>query len=194
MKTTILGGVIFLIPLAFVVIVLTKAFEVSMLLAKPIERLVPIEHLAGIALLDIIAIILLLVICFVAGLVAKSAAVAKRVNRLDGILINIIPGYAVAKGIVSGAANKDGTTPDLSPVLVRFDDYEQIAFEIERMGDRCVVFLPGSPSAWSGASVIVDTARVTALDLPPHQAVKLLRLMGRGMSKIELPQVDARTT
>ena len=194
MKTTILGGALFLVPLAFIAIVLGKAFEVSMLLAGPLDGLIPLDSVAGIAMANIIAIILILAICFAAGLAAKSDMFSKRVGRVDDILIDIIPGYAVAKGTVAGIAKKDDAVSVLSPVLVQFDDYEQIAFEVERMGDRSVIFLPGSPSAWSGASVIVDADRVTTLDLPPHQAVSLLRVMGRGTSKIELPHTLSVTT
>ena len=68
MKTTILGGALFLVPLAFVAIVLGKAFEVSMLLAAPLDGLIPLERVAGIALANIIAIVLILAICFAAGL------------------------------------------------------------------------------------------------------------------------------
>jgi uncharacterized membrane protein len=188
MKTTILGGVLFLVPLAFIAIVLGKAFEVSMLLATPLDGLIPLKSVAGIALANIIAVILILAICFAAGLAANSKVFSKRVGRVDDILIDMMPGYAVAKGVVGGVAKKDGTASGLNPVLVRFDDYNQIAFEIERKDDRCVVFLPGSPSAWSGASVIVDTTRVTPLDLPPHQAVKFLRVMGRGSLDVTAPQ------
>ncbi|MBS9719056.1 hypothetical protein ACFFUT_06830 [Pseudohalocynthiibacter aestuariivivens] len=187
MKTTILGGILFLVPLAFIAIVLGKAFEVSMLLAQPLDGLIPLDSLAGIAMANIIAIVLILAICFAAGLAAKTTMISKRVGRLDDTLIDIIPGYAVARGIVGGIAGEDDTTPVLSPVLVRFDDFDQLAFEVERMGDRSAVFLPGSPSAWSGTSVIVDVDRVVRLDLPPHQAISLLRVMGRGMSKIDLP-------
>ncbi len=190
MKTTILGGVLFLIPVAFVAIVLDKAFQVSMLMAQPLDGLIPLDRLAGIAMANIIAILLIILICLAAGLAAQTALFSKRVGRVDNILIDMMPGYAVAKGILGGVTGKENGPDLLKPVLVRFDDYDQIAFAVEQMDDRYVIFLPGSPSAWSGTSVIVDADRVTALDLPPHQAVSLLRVMGRGMSKIELP--DAR--
>jgi uncharacterized membrane protein len=189
-KTTILGGVLFLVPLAFIAIVLGKAFEVSKVVARPLDGLIPLEHVGGVALANIIAIILILVVCFAAGLAARAEFFSKRVGRLDNILIDLMPGYAVAKGVVGGVAGTDDAASVLIPVLVRFDDYDQIAFEVERMADRSVVFLPGSPSAWSGASIIVDVARVTKLDLPPHQAVSLLRVMGRGTSKLDLPKVS----
>lgn len=70
MKTTILGGLLFLVPLAFLAIVLGKAFQVSMLLVDPIDAVIPIETLEGIAFIDGMAIALILVVCFLAGLAA----------------------------------------------------------------------------------------------------------------------------
>ncbi len=70
MKTTILGGLLFLVPLAFLAIVLGKAFQVSMLLVDPIDAVIPIETLAGIAFIDGMAIALILVVCFLAGFAA----------------------------------------------------------------------------------------------------------------------------
>ena len=88
--------------------------------------------------------------------------------------------------MIGGVADEEDAVSVLRPVLVRFDDYEQMAFEVERLEDRSVIFLPGSPSAWSGTSLIVDADRVTNLNLPPHQVVSLLRVMGRGSAKLSL--------
>ena len=186
-KKTMLSGVLILVPLVFVAILLAKAFELSMLLAAPLDGLVPIESYAGIALANIIAVILLLILCFVAGLAAHRGPFARRVKRMEDLLIDIIPGYVVAKGVVGGVAKSDKEDSVLKPALVTFDDYQQLAFEVERTGGRAVIFLPGSPSAWSGSSILVNVDRVTLLDLPPHQIVSLLRVMGRGMTKVDLP-------
>jgi hypothetical protein len=43
-------------------------------------------------------------------------------------------------------------------------------------------------------ATIVDTARATLLDLLQHQAVSLLWVMGRGVSKIDLPETRSVTT
>ncbi len=68
----------------------------------------------------------------------------------------------------------------MTPVLVRFDDYSQIAFEIERNETEAVIFLPGAPSTWSGSTVMVDLARVQKIDAPTHKTVKTMRVLGRG--------------
>ena len=39
----------------------------------------------------------------------------------------------------------------MTPVLITLDDYEQMAFEVERTaGGKVVVYLPGAPNSWSG--------------------------------------------
>jgi uncharacterized membrane protein len=82
--------------------------------------------------------------------------------------------------VVSSASAEEDFENLMKPVLVRFDDYDQVAFELERNGHQSVVFLPGAPSAWSGGTVVVNSDRVQALNLPAHQAVKLMRTFGRG--------------
>ncbi|MGR3662632.1 MAG: hypothetical protein ACU0CA_15840 [Paracoccaceae bacterium] len=180
MRTTILGGVLFLVPLVFITLILGRGFEITRMVAKPFYKFLPLDHIGGIAIINILAIILLFLVCYLAGLAATHGAIAKRVKKAEDLLINIIPGYAVTKGVLGGATKNDDAMSVLRPVFVKFDDYEQLAFEIERTEDKVVIFLPGAPSAWSGTSVIVDVARVTALDLPPHKIVGLLRVMGRG--------------
>ncbi len=180
MKTTLLGGVLFLAPLVVLAILLGKAYSIGLAVAAPLDEVIPIQTLAGVALLNILAVTIILVVCFIAGFAARRAFFANRMQRIDGLLIDMFPGYAVFKGIIGGVASDEELQALLPPVLIRFDDYDQIAFEVEQGPERSVVFLPGAPSAWSGSTVIVDSARVQPLDLRTHQAVKLMRVLGRG--------------
>lgn len=186
MKSTILRGALFLIPVAVLVLILVKAFELSMMLARPAGSAIPLDRFGSVLVASLLAVLIILITCYVAGAISKSGRVFGYMNRLDDVMIDILPGYAVTKGVIGGAANEEDAASVLRPVLVRFDDYEQMAFEIERLEDRAVIFLPGSPSAWSGASLIVDAERVTYLNLPPHQIVSLLRVMGRGSAKLSV--------
>lgn len=190
MKSIILRGALFLIPIIFLFMILTKAFEISTMLARPAGKIFPLDHVAGILLVDVLAVVLIVLACLLAGLIAKRGRLFGHMSRLDDFLIDILPGYAVTKGIIGGVADEKNAVSVLRPVLVRFDDYEQMAFEVERLEDRSVIFLPGSPSAWSGSSLIVDADRVTDLNLPPHQVVSLLRVMGRGSAKLSLNAVN----
>jgi uncharacterized membrane protein len=99
-QTTILGGVFFLIPLAFVLMILGSAYDIALKVAAPIDALIPLEDVAGVALANILAVLLL--VCFVAGLIAKLEFFSARMNKLDGLLTEIMPGYAIAKSVLGG--------------------------------------------------------------------------------------------
>lgn len=180
MKTTILGGILFLAPLAVLAIIVGKVFQMSLALVEPIDNFIPIESFVGVATVNILAIIFILVVCYIAGLLAKWAFLGNRLQRLDGLLMDLIPPYAVFKALLGSAGSTDEMGSMMRPVLARFDDYEQIAFEMERNETHSVLFLPGSPSAWSGTTVVADIDRIHYLEMSTHQSVKLLRTFGRG--------------
>ena len=180
MKTTILGGVLFLVPIAVIAVILGKVFQISMMIVEPLDRIIPIDSFAGIAFVNVLAIVLILLVCFLGGLLARYGWLAERIGKVDGLLIDLMPGYAVAKGVIGSVAKEDDITALLKAVVVRFDDYDQIAFEIERDATKAVIFLPGSPSTWTGATVVVDLDRVTEMNMPTHKTMKLMRLLGRG--------------
>jgi uncharacterized membrane protein len=180
MKTTILGGVLFLAPLAVLSILLGKVFQLSLMIVKPMESLIPVERFIGVAIIDLVAIAFIVLVCFLAGLIAEWAMTGRTMQRLDGILVDFLPPYAIFKTVVGSASLREDMSSQMKPVLVHFDDYDQVAFELERDDKRSVLFLPGAPSAWSGGTVVVDTERVQYLNLPTHQAIKLMRTFGRG--------------
>ena len=186
MKTTILGGILFLAPLAIVAIILNKVFQISITVSKPLGKFLPLETYAGVASVNLVAILLIVLVCYIAGLIAKQAFFSNRLQRLDGMLIDLIPGYAIFKGTVGSASSDEALAAMMTPVLVRFDDYEQIAFEIEKDETHSVLFLPGSPSAWSGTSVVAENTRIRKLNIPTHQAARLLRAFGRGTLGVRL--------
>ena len=70
MRTTIVGGFLFLTPLAFVVAVFGKAFQVIKVVATPLDNLFPIETVAGVAFVEVLTALIMLLCCFVAGLFA----------------------------------------------------------------------------------------------------------------------------
>ncbi len=107
MRTTLLGGLMFLVPVAFIAIIITKAFQLSILIAKPVDAVIPVETVAGVAFVNVVAILLILVLCFLAGLLAKSGLLGRRVERVDNLMIDAIPSYAVVKAVLSGAVDPD---------------------------------------------------------------------------------------
>jgi uncharacterized membrane protein len=181
-KTIVVGGLLFLFPLVFVTFVVGKAFAMLLGVTRPIvDDLAPSHSIAGVAVVNFVTIAGLIAGCFVAGLIARSPLGRRLYRSLDNNLAGLLPGYAILRARLGDAIGKDARRKSIRTVLVRFDDYSQLAFEIERLPDgQVVAFLPGAPDPWSGTSVIVDAARVTPLDLEIMQLTRLLKDLGWG--------------
>ena len=179
-KTTILGGLIFMVPLVIVAAVFGKAIEIMTLVAKPVSNRIPVDAIGGIAAGNILALLALALLCFVAGLIAKSKMAKKVYHSLDSALL-AIPGYAFIKGFTDSITDSQETAKFLIPVLVRFDDHEQIGFEVERLiQGKVAVYLPGAPDPRSGSVVYFSEERVERLDITPAQVGSNIRHLGRG--------------
>ena len=123
-------------------------------------------------------------VCFLAGRAARTETAAKFVRALESKFLSHIPVYAFVKGMtasIAGTEDREGMTA----VLVRLDDYSQIAFEVERLeGGDVAVYLPGAPNPWSGAVCIMTEDRVQPLDASMMAAVQTIRHLGKGSGEL----------
>jgi uncharacterized membrane protein len=180
-KTTAIGGFVFLIPAVIVVIALGKLIGGLQTIAKALSSVLGIKTEFGGLLLNIVAFAVIILLCFAAGLLAKRAA-AKRVReRLDRSLLNFIPGYAFIKGFVDNLRQTEEISSSFVPVMVQFDDHLQMAFETERLPNgKVAVYLPGAPNPWSGSVVFVSNDRVKPLSISLPDALRNIRTLGKG--------------
>ncbi|MBW2274418.1 MAG: hypothetical protein JRG96_14195 [Deltaproteobacteria bacterium] len=117
-KTTLIGGLIFLVPLIVLIVVIGQAIGVLIVVAEPIAELIPAETVAGIALVNLIALGAVILLCFLAGLVARSAAARKLTDMAESKVLQKIPGYTIIKGIAS-ASKSSGSARSASSSISR---------------------------------------------------------------------------
>lgn len=180
-KTTALGGILFLIPVVILIAVFTKAHQMISKVTTPVLAIMPVERVVGIVIVDLLALALLLLICFLAGLAAKTPRAGKLVASLESDFLSQVPGYELAKTKLTTQLRfeKDEATT----VLVRFDDQWQIGFEVERIaGEKVVVHLPGAPDPWSGAVTIVTDDRISRLGSKQLATLSVFKQLGQGAS------------
>ena len=188
-KSTVIRGFVFLVPAIIVVVALSKLIGALKVMAKGLAPFFGIETMVGGLMLDILTFALIILLCFVAGLLANRAT-AKRVRqKIDTYLLHSFPGYAFIKGIVENLRQTEEIAETFLPVLVWFDDNVQIAFETQRVpGDKVAVYLPGAPNPWSGSVVYVASERVKPLPLTLTEAVRNIRSLGKGSIDIAGPK------
>ena len=183
-RTTLIGGILFLIPLVVVVVVFGKAFQILKTVAIPLDNLIPIESVAGFALVEILTAVIMLLFCLMAGLVARSPWGRNVYQKIDTILLQLIPSYGWVKG-VTGEISDQEAEDILKSVLVRFDDQYQLGFEADRSAEGLVaVYIPGSPDARSGAVSYVTADRIRPVDAGFKAIAKTCQKLGRGSAEI----------
>jgi uncharacterized membrane protein len=182
-RTTIIGGIVFLLPIAIFVAVIGKGLEATGAIARPLAGALPVNMIGGVAVAHVLAIVLLLLVCFLAGLLARAAVARKLVDRLEANILSRLPAYALMKAKTQCMLSPEDVE-GMSPVVARFDDSWQFAFEIERIeGGKVALFLPGAPDAWSGSICVMDAERVTPLDLTIPFVARMAKRLGRGANE-----------
>ncbi|MGB5884442.1 MAG: DUF502 domain-containing protein [Desulfobulbales bacterium] len=178
--TTVLGGVLFLIPFVLVVVLLGKGFMIMRTIAEKVNMFLPLDSVADLPIVDVLAVLFLISCCFIAGLVARSSWARDLRNRIDDLLLQLVPGYAWIKGM-TGSVSKEEAAAGFKPVWIRLDDQYQVGFEVERCeGDLVAVFLPGAPDPRTGTLSYVESDRIEDLDSSFNDVSKNFRRLGMG--------------
>jgi uncharacterized membrane protein len=180
-KTTLIGGIIFLVPLAVITAIAGKVFQVIAKIAVLISDILPFETIAGVAVVNLVAIALIIILCFIAGHIARSRIGAKISASMEEKMYALVPRYAFIKSMAATFTGDTGDQRLLNPIWVKFDDYSQIAFEVSRDDNEIVtIYLPGAPDPWSGSIVHVTPERVEPIDAEFSVVIKSLRKVGIG--------------
>jgi len=181
--TTVIGGLFFLVPLMFLIFILGKAVGFMMVIAKPLADWLPVDTVGGVALANLLAILAVIVVCFIAGLIARHSMASGFVKALESKVLAKIPGYAMIKGIKSGFDSSE--TAGMKPVALKLGTAERIALEIEKLPDgRSMVYIPSAPSVWSGVTQILPADQITYIDVPITKVMELTEKFGYGVDEI----------
>lgn len=192
-RTTILGGILFLLPFALVVFLLGQIAQVILLVADKMNSTVGEWTVGGVSLTVLLAALLLLALCYGAGLAARRSLGREFSEKLERNIMLFFPRYAIWKSQLASNFGAEQGDKALRPVLVTFDELARMGFEIERAGDTVTVYLPGSPDVWAGQLVHVSGERVQPLSLTFAAAAALCESMGRGAgAALRSPSLEGR--
>ncbi len=179
-KTTALGGLLFLLPIVVIGYVLAYVYAIAAGSYHHVKPWIPFDSATGIVLVFCLAIMALLVACFVLGLIAQRAIGRHFTQSIEQQLIRVYPKYAIYKDLLAGKFGGDGSIPSLRPVLVRNGGLIQVAFEADRSATGlAVIYLPGAPDAWNGSIAVVATEQIQPIDVPFSQVLAMCERLGR---------------
>ncbi|MCU0710853.1 MAG: DUF502 domain-containing protein [Pirellula sp.] len=189
LKATAIGGLVFLLPFAAIIFVLSYVFQAAQQVYKAVDPLLPdfFHSNVGIAILFLGGVAAVIIACFASGLVA-SRSIAKEGNRwIENNLVKVFPKYAIYKDLLAGTLGGDHHKVTMKPAYVNYQGVSRLVFETNRYEDGMVaVYFPGSPDPWNGFLARVPADQVTLAELSFFDAVGQLEQMGRSVSPAAL--------
>ena len=182
LRATLVGGLLFLLPVVLIVIVLSHAMQLAVKVAKPISSLLPGEAVCvwGETCL---AVLLLILLSLGAGLVAQTKVGKRILSWSENSFLGGLPQYQVMKSMAEGLAHVE-SAKGVSPPLVSVEGGWQIGYLLEPLENGWVtVFLPQAPTPMSGNVMYLPADRVRPLGINMVPAMSIVKSLGAGSAK-----------
>lgn len=180
LKTTILGGLLFLVPAILLIVILGHAMRIVGKIAAPVVAAFPAHEIAGVTIATLVATVALLLLAFLAGLVARTETGRGIMRWFEESLLGGLPQYRMMKTMAEGLAQVEDAS-GIKPALVSIEGGWQIGYVLEELrAGWTAVFLPQAPTPMSGNVMYMPSDRVRLLDMPIGEAMLLVKRMGVG--------------
>jgi uncharacterized membrane protein len=184
-KTTIIGGVLFLLPIAATVVILAKAIKMAAEAVAPLADRMPIPKAAAIFEVYTVAILAFLLISFVSGYILQKMPYERKiVPYLEEKFLRKFPPYTMAKrytNLLAGIEINDG----MKPALIQVGQSWQLGFIVERLGDDNVIaFVPSTPDPSSGSIHVVHKELTAELDVHNRAVIECIEKSGKGIGQL----------
>jgi uncharacterized membrane protein len=192
LKATILGGLLFLVPVIILLAVLRHGLGFARKLVAPVARRFPEHAIAGVTVATLLAVGVLIVIALLAGLFVQTSLGRRIREGLEAAILGKVPGYSIIKGLLEGATGVEKA--DVTPALAWIEDSWVYAYvmEVHEDGHR-TVFIPGSPNPMEGAVYLLPQDRLQPLDVPLASVVKSIRKLGIGSKDLLRGRLGGKT-
>lgn len=175
-KTTLIGGFLIILPIYVSLILIAKALQGLLAAMRPITAVVP----AYVQFREIIAALVIIAICFIAGLIVRTGPGLRAKNAFEGAVLERLPGYTLLRGL-AGRFTGRGDEPTFAPALVEIEEALVPALIVERLDDGSfTVLVPSVPTPMAGALYILPPERVHPVDVPFTSALKVFSKWGAG--------------
>jgi uncharacterized membrane protein len=174
--TTLVGGLLIVLPIYLTVLVLLKGMQSAAALVRPLAMLLP----AWLPAENFLSLALVLVVCFLIGIAVRTRVGGILRHWMDRAVFERLPGYGLFRGLTQRLAG-EGRENVWKPALVEIEEALVPAFIIEEVADdRFTVFVPSVPTPLAGAVYIISRERVHPLDVSFTQAIGSISRWGSG--------------
>lgn len=182
LRSTFTGGILFLVPLVFLWMIISKANDIMLKVSEPLGKKLN-DGFMGLDGSRILAVLLLVVFCFVSGLLFRLSVAKKLMKILEVNVLSHLPGYTLFKSLAADVVGGD-TSQQMTAVMVQEESTWKPGLLVETIGEWSTIYFPEVPKLDSGEVKMVPTSAVKLLDVSGFQLMKNMKAFGKGLGKL----------
>ena len=185
-KTTLLGALLVIVPLAIIGFVLWEIFDIAQGIITPVFDKLPFDSAMMKIYVILAPVLLIILVCYFTGLLVRTKLGKRMRTWIESRFLEKIPGYKMIRSLAHQYLEEEGEQR-FRPVFV--DLYgtgtRMIGFAVEEAADGTVaVFLPSVPAVTLGQLHFVAKGRISPIPASMHTTIETLTMFGEGSSKL----------
>ena len=187
LKTSLLGGVVVILPVAILVSVTIWVFNLITGLISPLTHLVTKDLQANELVSETIAISLILAVCFFVGVLVRTRLGDILYRLLETRILKLAPGYSMIKETVLHLFGNHKESPFSSVALAQIfcNSTMVTCFITDKHDDGSfTVFVPTGPNPTSGLIYHLEGKYVHPVDIPVQDAMRSVISCGAGSGSL----------
>jgi len=186
-KSTLIGGLLVLLPLTILIYALIWVFNLAHKAIAPLTKIILEKSTFQVIVADVVAVGLLICVCFFVGALVRTRLGAWLYGIIESRLLKKAPGYSMIKETVSQFLDKDKQSPFSSVALARIFESDTLVsvFVTDRHEDGSfTVFMPTGPNPTSGNIYHLRGESVFPIDVSVEDAMRSIISCGAGSSTL----------
>jgi uncharacterized membrane protein len=189
-RTTVLGGVIVILPITILIFAFRWLFGIVGSAIKPLTDLavfyIPLPSRYDQPIATLLVLIVIFSLCFLVGLFIRTRLGLYLYSGLESSLLSKTPGYKMIKETVNQFFGKK-VSPFSSVALIQIFQNETLVTGFvtdKHAGDMVSVFVPTGPNPTSGFIYHLPKKYVHPVDVPVEDAMRSVISCGAGSSML----------
>jgi uncharacterized membrane protein len=181
-RNHIITGFIFLMPVLIALAVIGKFWNSLLKVGGKVSKIIRVDTLLGPSGDAIIAFILLLLLCVIAGFLVKMSVFKSMSDWLDNKLAGFIPGYNDLRKQTEVKIGKGPEEEVFETCLVQEEEHWKPAYliDVADNGDA-TVFIPTAPTFSTGQVVVAASGSYKKLKIDSKALNAYLKKLGKGL-------------
>ena len=184
-KTTVIGGLVVIVPLAIIVFVVGDTVHTLIEVTKPLTTGFPFGPFVNALLAVLIVVLVIVAICFVAGFLLSTFWGRTAKNWLEKRVLERVPMYSTLRGLTQRFAGMEDADYPVVEADLFGSGSRVLGVLVDELPDgRKVVYVPSSPMVTLGQLYILSASRVTETELSMAETIGCLSQMGLESRKL----------